>query len=249
MSAEVVPMQKTKNIPNEKETGFGREYVIRGMYRYVNALLTFLFIVTVIAFVWSQFAWWKYSQKLLDKRWVVFYHHDGKTTVHDASEFQMGPLDKELDGRAWDIVRWIPGADSFTVNAYYAEARKFMTNKMRQDFDATLNTEEARKELRDLQVYRRIENAEVRQVTPKDLPAGSKKELDRYDRIVTGRLDTYRTRSNELIMSSRFAYHVRIVPAQDRTIENSTATMVASFIPLKSSPDSNVNSLEGSASK
>jgi hypothetical protein len=162
---------------------------------------------------------------LADGQWLVFHDRGGATSVATAEEFRTGPSDEEIRNRAWEVIKWILGAGSNNVDTSYGEARKMMTDDMQQEFDSVLGRR--RQQLKELHIHRRIENAQVRPLTEKDLPPESRVHPSRYDVVVTGTLDTYRLDTNERLATGPFAYHIRLAPLERRTTENPYGLLIA----------------------
>lgn len=203
----------------------GRAFSGRAEERHKVAVLQFVVLLLTAALVYSNYAWWKHADRLGEKQYVVFHDQGGRTTVAQASDFQTGPSDAEIQGRAWDVVRWVVGAGSANVDTAFAEAKKLMTPEMRADFERDM--ESRRQSLRELGIYQRIENGAARQMTESDLPPGSRARLTRYDVIVTGTLDAYRLDTNERLATGPFAYHVQLVPLDRRTVDNPSGLLVS----------------------
>ncbi len=203
----------------------GRAFSGRAEERHKTIVLQFVVLLLTSALVYSNYAWWKHADRLGEKQYVVFHDQGGQTTVSSASDFQTGPSDAEIQGRAWDVVRWVAGASSTNVDTAFAEAQKLMTPVMREDFARDM--ESRRQSLKELGIYQRIENGAVRQMQEGDLPPGSRARLSRYDVIVTGTLDAYRLDSNERLATGPFTYHVQLVPMDKRTVDNPSGLLVS----------------------
>ncbi len=203
----------------------GRAFSGRAEQRHQSVVLQFIILLLMAALIYSNYAWWKHADQISEKQYVVFHDQGGQTTVSSASEFQTGPSDAEIQGRAWDVVRWVAGAGSTNVDTAFAEAKKLMTPEMRAAFARDIDSR--RQSLKELGIYQRIENGAARQMQENDLPPGSQARPSRYDVIVTGTLDAYRLDSNERLATGPFAYHVQLVPMDKRTVDNPSGLLVS----------------------
>lgn len=185
----------------------GRAFSGRAEQHHKVVVLEVIILLLVVSLVYSNYAWWKHADRLTEKQYVVFHDQGGHTSVASASDFQTGPSDAEIQGRTWDVVRWVAGAGSTNVETAFAEAKKLMTSEMREDFEREMDSR--RQSLKELGIYQRIENGAVRQMQESDLPPGSRAKISRYDVIVTGTLNAYRLDSRERLATGPFAYHVQ----------------------------------------
>jgi hypothetical protein len=212
--------------PREK-AGFasGRAWGGRAELRYHNLVLKVVIFLLACLLVYQNYSWRRHADRLADGQWLVFHDRNGATSVTTAEEFRTGPSDEEIRNRAWEVIKWILGAGSNNVDTSYGEARKMMTDDMQQEFDSVLGRR--RQQLKELHIHRRIENAQVRPLTEKDLPPESRVHPSRYDLVVTGTLDTYRLDTNERLATGPFAYRIRLAPLERRTTENPYGLLVA----------------------
>ncbi|KAF0250341.1 MAG: hypothetical protein FD167_252 [bacterium] len=206
---------------------WGRAYSGTAQLQQNNLLLTVLIFVGLSYGFWNSYQWRLLATELGYKQWVVFDRSNGVTTPKDARTFQTGASDEEIQAMAWNMTRWVIAASSSNVETAYAEARQFMTSEMRSEFDKSFG--EKVDDLKQLGIYRKIENANVRQITEKDLPAGTTVRPSRYDVIVTGDLYTYRESDKDQLAKGPFAYRLRLVPLNTRSIQNPTALLVNSL--------------------
>lgn len=215
---------------------YGTAFSGRAVERHHNLVLK-VFMLLLIGYIFYQdHSWRAHADKLSEQQWVVFAtSNDGETRATSATEFRTGASDAEVRNRAWEISRWLIAAGSENADTAFAEARKMMTDEMRTDFDAELGTR--RQQLKELGIYRKIENAKVRPMEEKDLPPGARQKITRYDVVVSGTLDTYRQQTGERIATGPFAYHIRLAPLDKRTTENPWALLVESMTPLQLSAE------------
>lgn len=203
----------------------GRAWGGRAELRHHNLVLKVVTFFLACLLVYQNYSWRQHADRLAETQWLVFHDRGGETVGTPAAEFRTGPSDEEIRNRAWEVIKWILGAGSNNVDTSYAEARKMMTPDMQQEFDNALGRR--RQQLKELHIHRRIENAQVRPLAEEDLPPGSPIRPTRYDVIVTGTLDTYRTESNERLATGPFAYHVRLTPLDRRSTENPYGLLIA----------------------
>ena len=225
--------EKTKTIaahasePLSKRAGFtwGRAWGGRAELRHHNLVLKTVIFFLVCLLLYQNYSWRQHADRLADQQWLVFHDRGGETGVVNAEQFRTGPSDEEIKNRAWEVIRWILGAGSNNVETSYGEARKMMTSDMQQEFDNLLGRR--RQQIKELRIHRRIENAQVRQLTESDLSPESRIHPTRYDMVVTGTLDTYRLDTNERLATGPFSYHVRLVPLDRRSTENPYGLLIA----------------------
>ncbi len=220
----IVQKDSIKNKPN---FFWGRAYSGIAMVQHNNLVLKVLICLILGHDFWNSYQWRLFSTELSNKQWVVFHEKEGLTTAKDARLFQTGADDEEINAMAWNVTRWIIAAGSSNVEASYAEARQFMTPEMVREFDQSFG--EKVKALKELGIYRKIENGSVRQMTEKDLPPGANVKPSRYDVIVSGDLVTYRENDKDQLAKGQFAYRLRLVPLNRRTITNPSALLVNSI--------------------
>jgi hypothetical protein len=206
---------------------WGRAYSGTAQLQQTNLLLTVLIFVGLSYGFWNSYQWRLLATELGYKQWVVFESSKGVTTPKDARLFQTGASDEEIQAMGWNMTRWVIAASSTNVEASYNEARQFMTSEMRTEFDRSFG--EKVDALKQLGIYRKIENASVRQMTEKDLPPGSKVMPSRYDVIVSGDLYTFRESDKDQLAKGPFSYRLRLVPLNTRSIQNPTALLVNSL--------------------
>lgn len=206
---------------------WGRAYSGTAMAQHNSLVLKVLICLILSYSFWNSYQWRLYSTELSNKQWVVFHEKQGITAAEDARLFQTGADVEEIKAMAWNVTRWIIGAGSSNVESSYGEARQFMTPEMVTEFDKTFG--EKVKALKELGIYRKIENASVRQMTDKDLPPGATVRPSRYDVIVSGDLVTYRENDKDQLAKGQFAYRLRLVPLDRRTISNPSALLVNSI--------------------
>ncbi len=214
----------------------GRAYSGRAELRYANLVLCLLNLALLGALLYSNVLWYRHAATLGEQQWVVFHDAGGQTTARTAGEFRSGPSDEEIRGRAWDLVRWYLEAGTSNYGTAFAEARAMMTPQMQQEFDQAAHARAA--ELQQLNIYRRLEEGHVRPLERGELPAGMRVEPSRYDVVVTGRLDTYRSdgqggaAGDGRISTGPVSVYVRVIPQAHRTQQNPTGLLVGAMIML-----------------
>lgn len=224
---QIVAVAQKDSIKTKPNIFWGRSYSGTGQLEHNNLILIVLMFLGAGYGFWNSYQWRLANTELSYKQWVVFHQKGGVTTPMDARSFQTGAADEEIQAMAWNMTRWIIAAGSSNVEASYAEAKQFMTNEMRSEFDRSFG--EKVDTLKQLGIYRKIENASVRQMTEKDLPPGTTAKPSRYDVIVTGDLYTFRESDKDQLAKGPFAYRLRLVPLPSRTIQNPTALLVKSL--------------------
>lgn len=215
------------SIKNKPNFFWGRAYSGTAMVQHNNLVLKVLICLVLAYGFWNSYQWRLLATELGIKQWVVFEKREGATTAKDARLFQTGADDAEIQSVAWNMVRLVIAAGSSNVESSYAEARQLMTPEMVREFDQSFG--EKIKALKELGIYRKIENASVRQMTEKDLPPGATVKPTRYDVIVSGQLHTYRDNDKDELAQGPFSYRLRLVPLNTRTISNPSALLVNSL--------------------
>lgn len=216
----------------------GRAFSGRGELRHANFMLIILNVVLVAGLFYTNFAWYRHAAALAEKQYLVFHDQGGTTTVHSASEFRSGASDEEIRGRAWQVVRWYLEASSTNYQTAFAEARAMMDQSMQRQFDDAVAPRIS--ELKDLNIFRKLENARVRPLEPKDLPAGVRTSPTRYDVVVEGVLDTYRAEgkgrpslnADSRISTGPVAIWIHLTPLERRTEQNPSGLLVSSMMML-----------------
>ena len=206
---------------------WGRGYSGTAELRHTNLFLKVMIFSLFGLICWQDYSWREHSDHLSEEQTIIFHDQGGLTTAKHASDFRTGPSEEEINAVGWNIVRWVVGAGSNDVDTAWREARRMMTSQMQADFDAVFG--KRRDMLASLNVYRKIENASVRPMNEKDLPAGAHGNISRYDVVVSGRIDTYRSNSKDKLASGAFSYRVQLVPLENRSLENPSGLLVASL--------------------
>lgn len=217
-----------KSTPPPSENIFwGRGYSGTAELRHTNIFLKVVIFCLFGLICWQDYSWREHSNHLSEEQTIIFHDQGGLTTAKHASDFRTGPSQEEINAAGWNIVRWVVGAGSNDVDTAWREARHMMTGQMQAEFDAVFG--KRRDMLVNLNVYRKIENASVRAMTEKDLPPGTHSNVSRYDVIVSGVIDTYRSNSKDKLASGAFSYRVQLVPLENRSLENPSGLLVASL--------------------
>jgi hypothetical protein len=213
----------------------GRAFSGNAVLRHTNAVQWIVILALVVAQVYREIKWFNYAAQLSEKQFVVFHDVNGETTMHTAAEFRSGASDHQINNVAWNVVRWYWEAGTKNYATAFAEARALMTPDMQEQFDQTSSSRID--ELEKLSIYRKIENAHVRPLEERDLPAGAHVDITRYDVVIEGRLDTYRDNSKgELISSGPIAVYVHLIPLPQPTDQFPAGLQVAGMAMLDSKP-------------
>lgn len=241
----------TNNIPNNNsanntttnnkssnssiEDGSGRAYSGLAKLRQSNLLQQAVIIALIAHAFWSDYNWRAFADELSQKQWVVFHDRCGDTEAMDAVRFQTGASDVQIKKMAWDMFVWIRGAGTNTVDSYYKQALKFMTQKMQDDLFRDL--EKRRVELQTLNIYFSIENTLVRQIRTDELPLDAQKagfKATRYDVLVKATVTAFREGTKEVLGNKDYTYWMHLIPLSNPTMENATGLLVDSMIPIES---------------
>lgn len=218
--------QNAGEVENHAYSGLGQ------LKHKVRILQVFILLLFAFGF-WNDYSWREHANRIADKQWVVFDVKRGEATPTDALNYQTGPSTEEILAKALKIVKLIKGAGTNNADTYYNEARELMTQQMRLQFDDEFRKRE--KALKELGIYRQLENVTVKPLSEIEVPKGYKPS--RYEVYVAGTLDTYRQDSKEKLTSGPFAFRVKLVPLDRRTIQNPSALLVESLYELDSKKD------------
>lgn len=197
--------------------------------RFHNQMVHVVILLLVAVLITSNYLWFKFDMKLSEQQWIVYQVDPaGHVAIHPASDFRTPPTDEEIQGRAWDVVRWLYGASTESAAQTFWEAERWMTPSMQFEFEK--HKDALLLELKNLQVYNTIENPEVHLMSMADLPPDSHERFSRYDVIVSGTMVSYRNGSHLLIGTKPFCYRLHLVPTERRTKENYSALLVDSMV-------------------
>lgn len=215
----------------------GRAPVMRGTMQWVIFILIAMNFANSIALLVAAGYGLNVIRDLGQKPPLIYVVGEEQTTVQAGTKLlHSGPLDIELRSAAWEVVRLIAGADSSNVQTNFAAAKQMMANSCRDAFEREV--EKNAKEIMDLQVYRTVEAlpSQIRFVQPADVPNEQASSLDRFDLLVTGKLNTYRIGTNELLMSGNFSYRIQLAPTE-RTLTNPRGVVVSRIAPFNTAPN------------
>jgi hypothetical protein len=215
----------------------GRAYSGRAAWLQNSLVLQSVIFLLLIVVIWQAYEGQKALTEVANRGYVVFHDQCGKTVVGTVADYQTGASDEEIKGTAWDVVRLIVGAGSEDVKKSFEEARLRMTSEMQIEFNASLGQYE--QIIKQQNIYNKIENGQVRQLEPTDLPPGSQIKPTRYDVIVTGIVQTYDNASRTKISEKAISFLVSTVPLKRRTIQNRSGLLVKGlkeFTPIKNQP-------------
>ena len=226
----------------------------RAELRYHNLSLKVLICILIAIIFATNFSWHRAMESALQKQFVVF-HDQGQTgtTVGESTQFQTGPSDEEIKFRAFDTVRWIVGASSKNVDTAYGEAKRYMTGDFKDLFDQAM--ESRKNEIRSASVYTTLDNVNVRQLKPEDIVNAkdeTKDPLTKWDMLVTGTVNFFQDAGNgDKSKSVQFAYHVKMVPADKRTLDNPSGVLVKriSEVPPPTAPGQSPEEKQAAADK
>jgi hypothetical protein len=219
----------------------------RSHLRFTILVLGTMNLIFWVALLWMSYSYQKTYEKFVKEEIKVLIVDNGRTKIMSAVELEKEAgiyrnmaTDEEIQALACDVVTLIAAADSQTVDASFDAVTRLMTPAMKYDFNIV--QQQLREEIKRLDIYRKFENRQVRPMEEDDLPEGSNDQVSRYDMVVTGRLDTYRLGSNELIASGLVMYHVQLVPMERRTLNNPSALLVSSVNKFEKMQAPNTNS-------
>ena len=239
-------MKKVKNIFK------GKSYAERGERRYALLVWQFVAVAMLGLTLIVIYRDGRIMHELSQQQYTVFeVDRQGRVSAHAADEYQVGPLQVEIEGRAQDAVKWIVKADSTNVDTAREEAKKLMTEDMAREFDAQRGDAWAEK-IKKLNIYRIIDELHSRPLTGEDLPPEKRNKfrITKYDTVVYGKVSTYRRGKSEWLDESWFAYHVALQPQEARTKENMSAVLVNMMADLNIEQiNSNNRKLEESGSQ
>lgn len=207
----------------------GRAYSGRAELRHHNVVLKVVILLLVLALFYNNQSWSRVATDLSQKQWLVFHDTGVETSVTLASDYRTGPSDPEIKHVAWDFLRWVATMDSTNVDIAIAQVKPMLTKELATEFGKAM--EPKKEEIRQLGVYKTIENASVRQLTslkPEEVPPGIV-EPTRYQVLISGSLNTFRVTTKEEIASGPFLYYVELVPIPFRTVENPYGLLVSRF--------------------
>lgn len=207
----------------------GRAYSGRAELRHHNMVLKVVIVLLILALFYNNQSWSKLATELSQKQWLVFHDTGVETNIALASDYRTGPSDPEIKHVGWDFLRWVATMDSTNVDIAISQVKPMLTKDLSTEFGKAM--EPKKEEIRQLGVYKTIENGSVRQLTtlkPEELPTGIG-EPTRYQLFISGTLNTFRVTTKEMIASGPFLYYVELVPIPFRTVDNPYGLLVSKF--------------------
>lgn len=205
----------------------GITFASRGERRYALHVWQFTAVAMFAVIVFVVYRDNQLMKDLANQQYMVYeVDRRGAVTVHPAEEYQLGPLQVEIESMATSAVRWITQAGSSDVETARTEAVKLMTEDMARDFESSRGEEWVEK-IKKLNIYRKGEIFS-RPLKAEDLPAEERNKIriTKYDIVVYGKVQTYRRGSGDLLDESNFATLVTLIPLEARTKENTSALLV-----------------------
>lgn len=212
-----------------------RAYSGRAELRHHNQVLKLLcvlqLVIFVIIFCYGQVSWTKHSNYLAERQYVVYeVAPDGSTSVKPSTLYQpREPLDQQIRHEGGMFIYWLVSAGSDDIDRCLGEARRLIHQELVAKFDEI--SEKVKPGIKQLNIYRRVENLQVKTLSDNELPANT--QNTRYHVLVTGKVLTYRIGNNELADTREFAYHVELVPLDTPSDWNPAALLVKDFQEVK----------------
>lgn len=208
----------------------GRLPEIRGTHQWVIALLVIMNLgLSVSLLVASGYGLHVIARLGVKPPLVYVPGLAGTARIDGATLLHTGPDDIELQGAAWDAVRFVAGADSTNAFTYFQQAKQLMTPDCRRAFEREV--EPSAKELVDLKIYRVLEAQAVKPLQSADGPGESDNHGNRFELLVSGTLRTYRLGGTELLTNGPVSYRVQMVPTM-RSVTNTRGVLVHRIIPV-----------------
>ena len=232
-----------------KKVWKGKSFTVNGEKRYALFVWQFVAIGLLGVLVFMVYRDGRVMSDLAQQQYLVFeVDQKGSVRMRDASEYQVGPLQVEVEGRAIDNMRWIVGAGSKNIDTAFAEAKRGMTDEMQRQFESERGEDFVEK-TKKLNIYRIVSEIDARALKPEDLPVAERQKtrISKYDVVVYGVVNTYRSGSNEWLDESRFALRVTMQPQESRTKENMSALKIDNIADLDAKQVMNVNSNQSAA--
>jgi hypothetical protein len=221
------------NAGADSEITLSRSYSGRAELRHHNQILKIIIVLQVIMFCYGQYAWVKHSNYLAEKRTAVIeVDANGKAVTKSLESYQpREPLEQEIKYQGGMFIYWLQSAGSADIDRCFVEARRMAHTSLTPKLDEII--EKVTPGIKELRIYRRIENLKVKTLETSDLETPTMGEFSRYDVLVTGDVLSYRLQNNELSDKRAFAYHVRLVPLSERSDWNPSALLVQDFEEVK----------------
>lgn len=218
----------------------GRARRARAEQLWSQQLQSVLFLVTLALLFWMAHKYFETTKFLTEHALVIVVGPDGVARTVRADELSSRPSEREMNAVAFKVVELIQGAGSEDVDTRFAYAKQMMHVNEADLFDQGLGSPETRGEIRKANIYRKVQvdvqKGGVRQLTASDFGAGlapPDQILERYDRLVTGKVLTINRDNPGVFSESRFAWWVRLMEIPERLEEWPNALVVLRMIELK----------------
>ncbi|MEW6738028.1 MAG: hypothetical protein AB1489_42520 [Acidobacteriota bacterium] len=211
-------------------TILGRNEGHRKFHLFISTLMNFLLLILCY---WSVYSHRQELTTFIDKGFIVYQIDNGQTKALAASDFRYAATDEEIQWLALHVIENIVSAGSNNTKDKYNEAMKWMGADTRTEFEKILASPERINELKELGIDRKFEGGEARFLTEKDLASDNQQQLTRFDVVVTGRVDTYREGTNQLLTSNTVAYRVKLKPVSRRSKRYPSALVVETINKLE----------------
>lgn len=218
--------------PTTSSRSYSGRAELRHAAQVYKLVILLQLIVFVVVYCYGQASWTKHSNYLAERQYVVYeVMPDGTTTVKSSTMYQpREPLDQQIRHQGGMFIYWLVSVGSDDVERCLGEARQILHPELVPKFDEISNlVVSGFKQVK--KIYRRVENLQVRNLTLEELPKGTSDE--RYHVLVTGKVLTYSVENKELVTTREFAYHVQLVPIEERTDWNPYALLIKDFEEVK----------------
>jgi hypothetical protein len=213
----------------ESDSKWLRAYSGHAVLQDQNRFLKGTCFIMLALLLSTNFLWYRHSNILGEKQWIVIKNNGMEQTVQPATDFQMGPTDEEIKGRAWDVMRYMLAVNSKSIDKSYEEAKRLMTPQLQAEFETNFGPA-WRQKLKNEGIYFKIvkvdPHLDPHQMSAKDLPPESKYKPTRFEVIITGDLEAYDEATNKRVDSRPFSYYLRMVPLQNRSVEFPSGILV-----------------------
>lgn len=220
------------DLPATSSRAYSGRAELRHASQVYKLVILLQLIVFVVVYCYGQASWTKHSNYLAERQYVVYeVAPDGNTTVKSSTMYQpREPLDQQIRHQGGMFIYWLVSVGSEDVERCLGEAKQILHPELVAKFDEISNL--VILGFKDIQkIYRRVENLQVKNLTLEELPKGTSDE--RYHVLVTGKVLTYSVENKELLTTREFAYHVQLVPIQERTDWNPYALLIKDFEEVK----------------
>lgn len=223
-----------------KELTEGRERRARAERQWSLQLQSALFLVTLALLFWMAHKYFETTKFLTGRALVIVVGPDGVARTARADELSSRPSEREMNAVAFRVVELVQGAGSEDVDTRFAYAKQMMHVNEANRFEQGLGGPDARAEIRKANFYRKVQvdvrRGGVRQLKASDFGTGlapPDQIIERYDRLVTGKVLTVNRDNPELFTEARFAWWVRLMEIPERMEEWPNALVVLRMVELK----------------